>query len=380
MLLGEPVWSAAGSPAPSTPPRRCDVLIVGGGISGVSALHWLRSRGLDAALVERDHLAAGASGRNAGFLLGGVAENYALAVERYGREVAREVWRFTALNHRLTRDLIGSADVGYVCRGSWTLAASGEEAVSLEAAAELLRQDGFPGAFTRDLPVPLQEHTAGLLNPDDAEVDPARLVRAIAHPHRDAIHTGVEVLAIEPGGGAVRVQHAAGETVAGSVVVAVNAWTQALLPDVDITPVRGQMCATDPETAVALDRPAYAHWGYRYWRQLADGRMICGGFRDRAVETEVGHELEATESVQRHIDDQLGRLGVAAPVQRRWAGTMGFSRDGLPLVGPLPAHPGVHLLGGYSGHGMGFAVHCARVLSAHMCDGAVIPTWLHAAR
>src|SRR5712691_1256390 len=80
-------------------PARTDVLVIGGGITGVSLLHHLRARGSQSALVERAHIAAGASGRNAGFLLAGVADNYADAVRTYGRTQARDVWRMTVDNH-----------------------------------------------------------------------------------------------------------------------------------------------------------------------------------------------------------------------------------------------------------------------------------------
>jgi glycine/D-amino acid oxidase-like deaminating enzyme len=42
---------------------------------------------------------------------------------------------------------------------------------------------------------------------------------------------------------------------------------------------------------------------------------------------------------------------------------MGFTENELPLVGHVPRHPGVHVCGGYSGHGMGFAFQCARQLA-----------------
>jgi gamma-glutamylputrescine oxidase len=376
----EPVWGPATRWESPPPLARADVVVIGGGISGVSMLHWLRLRGVDAVLFERDGLHSGASGRNAGFLLCGVAENYARAVATYGRDDAATIWAFTAENHVLTRELIGDADAGYARCGSWTLAATAEEALSLEEAATLLREDGLPGQWSLDLPVPYQAHRGGLLNAVDGQVHPARLVRLIAEPHRDRVFTGTEVRGIEPGNGSVRVTHSQGETEAGAVVMATNAWTSTLLPDVDIRPVRAQMAATAPDPAVILDRPAYAGWGFRYWRQLDDGRVICGGFRDYAVEEEVGLAVATTETLQRHIDGQLEELGVSAAVERRWAGTMGFSTDHIPLVGPYDGHTGVHLLGGYTGHGMAFAVHCARVLTAHLCDGAPIPRWLDARR
>src|SRR4051812_25263689 len=108
-----PYWKRIAERYPGALPEKADVLVIGGGITGVSLMHHLAARGIDAVLVERAHLASGASGRNAGFLLAGVAENYAEAVRVYGRERAREVWALTVENHSLQIEAAGGAEVGH---------------------------------------------------------------------------------------------------------------------------------------------------------------------------------------------------------------------------------------------------------------------------
>src|ERR671923_20827 len=75
--VSTPFWKPPAKRYPGGLPAKADVLVIGGGITGVSLMHHLARRRMAAVLVERDHLAAGASGRNAGFLLAGVADNYA---------------------------------------------------------------------------------------------------------------------------------------------------------------------------------------------------------------------------------------------------------------------------------------------------------------
>lgn len=377
----EPIWAppSAGARPGAELPRRADVVVVGGGITGVALLHRLSRRGVDALLLERDHLAAGASGRNAGFLLMGVAANYATAVQTYGREVAREVWHFTARNHELLAELLDGR-AGYAKRGSMTLAAKREEASLLRESEALLREDDLPGRWVDgDGAPPL----GGLLNDADGEVDPAQAVGAIAASCGDTavMHEGAAVKGIESDADGVRVHLArGGELHAGTVLLATNAYTPGLAATVRIAAVRAQMLATAPSPHRVAERPTYSNFGYRYWRQRDDGRVLLGGWRDTAVEEEVGTEATPTQRVQDHLDGHLREMGVSAPVTHRWAGIMGFTADELPLVGAVEGMPHVYVCGGYTGHGMGFAVNAARVLVDHVLDGAALPSWLRADR
>ena len=56
--------------------RKCAVLIVGGGLAGLSLLYKLKKNNIDAVLIEENHIGSGASGRNGGFCLSGWAQDY----------------------------------------------------------------------------------------------------------------------------------------------------------------------------------------------------------------------------------------------------------------------------------------------------------------
>ena len=217
-----PVWGVPPRRWPGRLPERAEVLVIGGGITGVSLLHWLRGRA-DAVLVERDRVAAGASGRNAGFLLAGVAACYAAAVRTYGRERARTIWGFTVETHELLTGVLEGDDVGYRRAGSDILPASAEEAEDLAASAELLREDGFEATWDGER----------LFNPRDGELDPLRAVSALASKApAGSIREGVEVTGLETGSGGVRVQAGGRECLAGAVVLATNAYTNLLLASI----------------------------------------------------------------------------------------------------------------------------------------------------
>lgn len=373
-----PVWPRWPRRAATPLPARTDVLVIGGGITGASLIRHVDRRRLDAVLVERGRLACGASGRNAGFLLCGGADNYAVAVRRYGRGLAAEVWEFTRHNLALMAEALGER-AGHRQVGSWNLAASPAEAEELEESASLLNEDGFDAEFTRALPDSMRDFAAGLLVADGGEVDPVAAVHTIAAEGSRVVE-GVTVRGIEASATGVRVDTTSGECAADMVILATNAMTPALVPEVAITPQRGQMLASAPWSRRIVTHPVYADRGFRYWRQLAGGRVLVGGFRDRALDEEATDDDTVTEPIQRLLDAQLRDLGVGAPVTHRWAGVMGFTADHLPMVGPVPGRPGVFMCGGYSGHGMGFALHAAERLCDLVFDHRQLPEWMSAQR
>jgi len=342
-----PFWSHPSEHYGGPLPDKADIVIVGGGITGVSLLYHLKKRRMRALLLERGHLASGASGRNAGFVLAGVADNYATAVGTYGRERAREIWGFTLENHDAVTSALKNVDVGHNRCGTVILAASDEERVQLEESAELLTDDGFQAHFDGDV----------LYNPRDGEINPTAMVAALARMAPDgSIHEHVNVTGLVAESKRVFV-HVEDETVeAGIVILATNAWTSLLVPSVKISPRRAQMLAMAPVDRVTVEKPTYSDFGYRYWRQLTSGVLLIGGWRNTSMETEETYDDKPTAAIQERIEAfARSELGADTPVTHRWAGTMGFTEDGLPIVGPVEGMPHVFACAGYNGHGMGFA-------------------------
>jgi len=350
-----PFWPRPPERYPGRLPEKADVLVIGGGITGVSLLHHLGRRGLDAVLVERAHLASGASGRNAGFLLAGVANCYAQAARQYGRSRARDIWAMTVENHAEEISAVSEKEVGHRQLGSLTLASAEGEVEQLAESAELMREDGFSVSWDG----------RALFNPVDGEVVPSLLVGAFARlAPAGAVREGVEVTGIQAGPRAseVLVMSNGDECRAGVVILATNAYTPHLLPQIPITPRRAQMLASEPEQARLCDFPTYSHLGYRYWRQMPSGEVLVGGWRDTSFETEVGYDERPTPKIQSHLEHHLRELGADGEVTHRWAGTMGFTENGLPIIGPVEGMKNVYVCAGFNGHGMGFAFMSAKQL------------------
>ena len=355
-----------------------DLAIVGGGVIGAATAYWIRRLAPDArvVLLEADRVASGASGRNAGFLLLGTHSDYASAVAAYGRERARGLWRFTQDTFFHVAEEIDDGTIGLETAGSVIAAGDAEEADRLRRSHRLLAADGVESQL---LDADATEARAGvrgmhgaLFVPEGGGVDPVRLVRRLVAQSRARLHEGVRVTHVRRAGTAVELATDDGAFVADRVLLAPGPRLPQLVPALAsrVRPVRAQMLATAP-LAPCLPLPVYSHEGFFYLRQLADGRIYLGGARHLHAAGEVGHEDATTDALQADLEAYLRRhvAGAArATVERRWSGTMGFSPDGLPTLGPVPGVEGAHYATGFTGHGMGYGVRFGLLAARRLLD------------
>src|SRR5690625_2492358 len=110
------------------------------------------------------------------------------------------------------------------------------------------------------------------------------------------------------------------------------------------------MIGTAPAAGITVPRPVYRRYGFEYWQQLEDGRLLLGGFRDAGGQAEEGAPPRPEGIVQDRLEQFLRTdLGVHARITHRWAATVGYRRELLPFSGEV--RPGVFALGGYNGTG-----------------------------
>ncbi len=301
-------------------------------------------------LLEAGEIAGGASGRNGGFALRGLALDYHEARAQLGREAAAGLWQLTERTLDRMAELAGDA-LRRV--GSLRLAADEAERDALRAEYEALREDGFEAEWLHPLPDPLPRlYAGGFVHPADGALSPALWVRRLA---AHAAEAGVELAERHP------VDRGEVDALAAdAVVIAVDGLTDALLPELSglVHPVRGQALATEPLPELVYGRPHYARRGYDYWQQLPDRRLVLGGRRDLSPEAELTAEDATTPAIQGELDALAAELAGAPPrVTHRWSGIWGQTRDLLPLAGRVPGSDRLWVAGGYSGHGnvLGFA-------------------------
>ena len=338
-----------------------DVCVVGAGTCGLSCALRLAQHGIDVAVVERGTVASGASGRNGGFLLAGVAPFHNDARESYGADRARAMYARTYAAQEDVYALALDLGVGDAVRrvGMLRVAVTEDEAEHVRDYARALADDGFPARVVErgELPPALRGGgLVGCLTEHDGALHPARWYRALAGAAETAgarifENTTVQPPVEAPGEGPVLTD--AGSVRARHVVVAADGSLPALVPEYAgrVRARRLHMVATEPVPPV-IETLVYARWGYEYLQQRPDGRVLAGGFSDvdgddSYTDSDAGSP-DIWERTRRYLAHELG---VEAGITHRWAGVVGYSGDSLPYVGEVPGRDGLYVSGGYSGVG-----------------------------
>ena len=368
MTTGEPIWRGDDSIAlpaqPALPAlrggERADVCVIGLGGSGLACIRALLAAGRTVVGIDAASIAAGAAGRNGGFLLGGLALFHHDAVARVGRGAATAIYNETLI--QISRMCEETPAVVHRT-GSLRIAVDDAERDDCALQIEAMRRDKLP-AEAYDGP-----EGAGLLFPSDAAFDPARRCQQLAADARARgarLYERTPALSIEAG----RVTTPDGVVVADDVVVAIDGRIELVLPELArrARTARLQMLATAPVPNVRWPRPVYERWGLDYWQQRGDDRMVLGGCRDVGGNAEWTADATPTAVVQSALDRILReRLNVIAPVTHRWAASVAYTQSGLPIIEQV--RPRVWAIGAYSGTGNVVGALCGRAAAELVLHG-----------
>jgi len=320
-----------------------EVCVVGLGGSGLSCLTEALVLGARSVIgIDAVGVAAGAAGRNGGFLLSGTSEYHHDLVRTLGRERAVAITRHT--NDEIQRI---AAELPNVVRitGSLRIASTHEEVADCEAQCAQMVADGF------ECESYVGPEGRGLLIPTDAVMHPIRRCRTLAVRAREG---GARLFgrtpALEIGPGVVRTE--SGTISARHVIACVDGRLELLVPSLagEVRTARLQMLATSPAFEVSFPRPVSTRYGYDYWQQLPDGSIVLGGGRDVAETSEWTTDSAPTPAVQDYLTELLrDRLGVRAPITHRWGATVSYTTSGRPLCREFG--DGLQVVGGFNGTG-----------------------------
>ena len=338
--------------------------VIGLGGSGLTVIEELLARGEDVVGLDASDVAAGAAGRNGGFLLAGAYDFYHDAVRKHGRDRALAIYQATLGEMQRIADA-APGTVRFV--GSRRIAADEWELGDCRAQMVAMQADGLACDWYE------AADGVGITFPADAAFNPLARCRLLA---TTAVQAGARLFARSPVTAVqgTRVETAEGTVHCQRVIVAVDGRLEVILPELAgrVRTARLQMLATAPTSEITVPCPMYYREGYEYWQQLPDGALTIGGFRDQAGPSEWSLDARPTAPVQELLESFVRtHLGVWAPITHRWAACAGYTESGLPLLEQV--REGVWALGGYSGTGNVIGALSGRAVVAAALDGNLAP-------
>ncbi|NOY25967.1 MAG: FAD-binding oxidoreductase [Oligoflexia bacterium] len=359
-------------------PAAVDVVVIGGGLGGLSAAGALAGGGARVAVLEaRAQLGGGISTRAPGLVISSLGEHPGRLVNSVGRGGAREMHTFLKENRELLIKL------GLFQRtGSLSVGAMDREGQEIADTLDVLPDLGVPSQACSAAAVAERLHSAhfdnGRLVKEDGLVDPVALASRLVGDARQAgatLHPAHPVTSlVEQADG----WHACGDTFdlrADAIVLAAGHGLKSLVPWFQRTvyPVRQQWIATAPVKGTRLPLPVLGQHGFCQWMQCGD-RVVAGGARFGTADMEVGQTDDTV--IQPDIDHIL-RQNLARffpdlaglPVARAWTAIATFSCDGLPLIGPIPGQIRLVACTGFHGLGHRLALRAGHAVAQGLLFG-----------
>lgn len=359
-------------------PERADVVVVGGGYTGLVAALTLARSGARVTLLEKEGLGHGASSRNGGLLHPGLQWGRAALERSHGPELGRALFQAGIdATDRAQRFITQNGFPADLQRsGLAVLAWSRRHLDPMEQELDELVDGGLTGRMLRGAEVRDELgsdfYPGGYLVEEAWMLHPGRYVSALAGAAADAgvdLHTGSPALRVERDGVDRVVHTARGRIRSRAVLVATNGYTDGVAPWLRqrVMPIGSYIIATEPMSAelaasvsprgrTFFDSKAFLY----YWHVNAERRLIFGGrasFRRTSVDRTAAILARAMVAVH----PQTAGLRI----DHAWGGKVAFTFDRLPHLGE---HDGVHHALGYCGSGVAlgtdFGLTVAAILGA----------------
>lgn len=377
-VIANSLWTATANPAPDCPPLQgaaeCDVAIIGGGFTGLSAALHLAERGTRVVVLEAQSPGWAASGRNGGQVNPGLKEDPDTVEARFGADMGGRMVALSGGAGQLVFDLIRRLDIRCDARQTgWIqpVHSARSEAVVRERVAQWTRR----GAPLRMLS---HEDTAALLGTDlyraamiderGGNLHPLNYALGLAEAAQRAgaaIHGQSRVTGFESRADHHVLRAAGGQVRAKKVLLCTNGYTDGLIAPMrrTVVPIRSVQVATDilPEEIAGkiLPQGHSASDSRRlllYFRKDAAGRFVMGGRGDYSDQGTL-RQMQALREASVRLYPALRDVRWSYS----WGGFVAMTQDHYPhldLVGP-----GVMAAMGYNGRGVAMATALGKVMA-----------------
>lgn len=386
-------WEASADPLGVETPaftgsETCDIAIIGGGFTGLSAAIELASQGIDVRLLEAGHIAWGASGRNGGFAcIGSHKLSYGAMIRTYGLDATRHFHRTMTESVEFVRDNLNrhGIDAWASGDGEVTLAHLPSRVQQLRDEQAYLQQTF--GEKTEFLSVEdLKERGlwapkfhGGLKGETGFGIHPLNYARGLARAATKSgakLHANSRVIRWEERDGAHHLVTANGTLKAARVLAATNGYTP---EDVSprhagrIMPALSSIIVTRPlsedeRKAQGWTSPLMAYDSRKllhYFRLLPNGRFLFGG-RGGTDASNAG--AEAYRPVLTSAFHDLFPEWRNADITHYWRGFVCLAYDLVPYVGPLDEKKTVWTALAYHGNGVAMGSWCGRAVARAMTN------------
>jgi gamma-glutamylputrescine oxidase len=352
--------------------RQADLVVVGGGCTGLSAALHAAQRGLKVVLLEGGRIGWGASGRNGGQIIPGLRKGAVELVAAYGVERARALLDLAFEARDLVVGLIETHAIACDLKttGHLTGAARAKDMRWMAAEAECLATVmNYPYVDLLSADQAGEElataYSGGLLDRNGGHMHPLNYTLGLAAAAQAAgvtILENSEAIALERRPSGVRVRTRAGLVDAAHAVLAGDALLTGLAPRVNrrIMPVANYVATTeplkDPAALIAHDRAVSdSRFVVNYYRLTADGRLLFGGGERYTPDP----PADMAAFVRGHMEGVFPQLR-GVPITHAWGGLVSITQTRLPHVGRDGA---VWFAHGYSGLGVVLSTLAGKLLT-----------------